>query len=102
MDISIEGYERKFTSELFYKRDFFPFQINFMLYFDSKKPYKIFYASIASEILLIASTTTDLTNMLKRVNLLLIQKKKQGSECTRIIFIEKDVYKLQCICVAVF
>ena len=74
-----------------------------MLYFDSKKPYKIFYASIASEILFIARTTTDLINMLKRVNLLLIQKKKQVSECTRIIFIEKDnKYILQCICVAVF
>ena len=73
-----------------------------MLYFDSKKPYKIFYASIASEILLIARTTTDLINMLKRVNLLLIQKKKQGSECPHIIFIEKDAYTLQCICVAVF
>ena len=73
-----------------------------MLYFDSKKPYKIFYAPIASEILLIARTRTDLINMLKRVNLFFIQKKKQGSECPRIIFIEKDVYTLQCICVVVF
>ena len=72
-----------------------------MLYFDIKKPYKIFYASIASEILLIARTTADLINMLKRVNLLLIQKKKQGSECPCIIFIEKDVYTLRCICCSI-
>ena len=59
----------KITPELFDKRDFSPFQINFMLYFDSKKPIKIFNAPIASEILLIARTTADLINILKRVNL---------------------------------
>ena len=59
----------KITPELFDKRDFFPFQINFMLYFDSKKPCKIFNAPFASESVLIVRTTTDLINMLKRVNL---------------------------------
>ena len=59
----------KITPELFDKKDFCPFQINFMLYFDSKKPCKIFNAPFASESLLIVRTTTDLTNMLKLVNL---------------------------------
>ena len=67
----------KFTRELFDKRDLFPFQINFILYFDSKKPCKIFNAPIASEILLIARTTTDLINMLKRVNLFWYRKESK-------------------------
>ena len=71
---SIEGYEMKFTSELFDERDFLFFP---MLYFDSKKPCKMFYASIASEILLFARTTTDLINMLKLVNLFWYRRKSK-------------------------
>ena len=75
LHISIEGYEMKFTSELFDKRDFLFFP---MLYFDSKKPCKIFYASIASEILLFARATTDLINMLKCVNLFWYRRKSKA------------------------
>ena len=53
---------------------------------------KIFYALIGSEILRITSTTTDLINMVRRVNLLLIQMKKQGSECTRVISLLKKIF----------
>ena len=50
-----------------------------MPYLDSNIPSKIFYALVGSEILRIAGTTTDLINMVARVNLLLIRMKKQGS-----------------------
>ena len=40
-------------------------------------PPKILYASFTSEVLCFAKTTTDLINMVTRVNILLIQMKKQ-------------------------
>lgn len=45
----------------------------------------ILYASVGSKILCTARKTTDLTNMLTRVNLLLIRMDKEGSECISII-----------------
>ena len=68
----------------------------------TKNHIKYFMLPLLLKFYLSPGQTTDLINMLKGVNLLLIQKKKRGSECTRIIFIAKDVYTLQCICVAVF
>ena len=56
-----------------------------MPYLDSNIPFKIFYASVGSEILCIARTTTDLINTVTRVNPFLIQMKKQGSECVHSI-----------------
>ena len=51
----------------------------------------MFYASLGSEVLRIARTMTDLINVIKRVNRLLIRMKKQGSKCTRIILLLKKI-----------
>ena len=48
-----------------------------MLYLDGNVPSKIFYASVGSKILPIARTTADLINIVKRVNLLLMQIKSK-------------------------
>ena len=78
--LSMEVHHRKFPTGLFDKRDAYPLYINCMSYLDSNIPSKIFNASIGSDILHIARTaTTDLINMVKRVNILLIEMKKQGT-----------------------
>ena len=71
----------------------FPFYINYMSYLDSNIPSKIFCASISSEVLRIARTTTDLNNMIKRVSHYLIRMKKQGSEYTRIVSSLRKIFK---------
>ena len=65
LDLSIEVHDTKCTTELFGKRDAFPFYINYMPHFDSNIPFRIFYASIGSEILLTPRIKTDLINMVK-------------------------------------
>ena len=45
-----------------------------------------------SKIIRIASTTTGLVNIVKRVNLLLIWLKKQGSECVLITDILEKIF----------
>ena len=62
-----------------------------MPYLDSNILSKIFYALVGSEILRIAGTTTDLINMVARVNLLLIRMKKQGNECAHITSLLKKI-----------
>ena len=54
--------------------------------------FKIYYASVGAEILRIARTSRYLINMVKRVKLLSIWTKKQGSECTRIISLLKKMF----------
>ena len=53
---------------------------------------KIFYASAGSDILRFARTTTDLINIATSVNLLLIEVKKQGGKCVRIISLLKKSF----------
>ena len=65
-DLAIEVNDRKFTTDLFNKRDAFPFYSNHMPDLDSNIPTKKFCRSIGSEIL----PTTDLINMRTHVNLL--------------------------------
>ena len=62
------------------------------IYLDSNKPFKIFYASFDSKNLCIVRTTTDLINMVTRVNPLWIPMKKQGSEYVCIISLLKKIY----------
>lgn len=64
-------------TNFFDKIDAFPFYINSMPYLDSNMLSKIFYASVGSEILRIARTTTDLIRMVICPNLLLIRMKEQ-------------------------
>ena len=45
-----------------------------------------------TEILCIASTTTDLINLVTRVKLLLIQMKKKGSKCVCIVLLLKKTF----------
>ena len=66
------------------KIDALLFYINGVPYLDSNISSNVYDASIGSEILHIARKATDLVNLVTRVNLLLIQRKKQDSECTRI------------------
>ena len=54
-------------------------------------PSKLIYASIGFEIIRIARAKTDLNNIIKRVNLLLIRMKNQGSEYTHIISLLKKI-----------
>ena len=77
LDLSVEVRDSKFSTELFDKRDNLSLYINHMPYLDSNVPPKIYYASIGSEIVCIARTTTDLINMVKRVNLLLLRMKSK-------------------------
>ena len=49
LNISIEVLYRKFTTELFDKRDAFHFNINCIPYLNSNIPSEIFYASIFSD-----------------------------------------------------
>ena len=75
--LSIEFHDTKFTTELFDKKDAFPFYINSMPYLDSNILSKIFYASTSPEILCITRATTVLINMVTYVDLLLTLMKKQ-------------------------
>ena len=123
-DLSIEVHDRKLTSKLNDKKCAFLRYNNRRLYFDSNIPIKIFYASIASEILRDARTVKDVIyapwaqdanwkyirrsedvlhifwtssvcsiyvlcpgGMVKRVEHLLMQMRKQGSECIFLSFI---------------
>lgn len=54
------------------------------------------YASISSEILRIARTTTDLANMVTWINLFLIRMKKLGSEWVCIIPLFKNILGKHC------
>ena len=63
-----------------------------MPYLNNDISSKIFYASASSDILHIARATTDLINMVTRVNLLLIRIKKQGSKCVHIISLLKEIF----------
>ena len=51
-----------------------------------------YYASVGSEIVHIARTTTDLINVVTTVKLLLIQMKKKGSECVRTMSLLKKFF----------
>ena len=62
-----------------------------MPYLDMKIPYKIFYPSTDSKILHIANPITDLINI-TCINLLM-QMKKQGSECSCIISTLKNIFR---------
>ena len=59
---------KKFKTKFFDKIDYFSFYINHMSYFISSK---MVYSSVSSEILLISGITTNLINMVTRVNLFL-------------------------------
>ena len=72
--------------------DAFPYYISRIPYLDSNIPSKIFRASLNFEILRIVTTRTDLSNMVKCVNLLLIPIKNQGSICARIISLLKEIF----------
>lgn len=85
-------YDRKYTTELFDKSDHSPFHINCMSYLDSNFPSRNFYASIGSAILCIVRTITDLSNMVKCINLLFIRMKEQGSECICTILLFKNIF----------
>ena len=78
MDLSLEVYDRTFTTKFFHKRDAFFFYINRMPYLDNNIPSEKSYASVGSQIFCVGRTTTDL---LRRVNLLLIWMKKQSIKC---------------------
>ena len=88
----MEVHDRKFTAKLFDQRNTLPIYINHMPYLDRNIPSKIFYTSIGSEILNIVRITTDLVNMVTLVNRLLIQMKKKGNECTRIISLSNKIF----------
>lgn len=91
--LAIEIHHRKFTTELFDKRSYLmkdiPFhfisvvcRISTAIYHGKQ------FGSAGSKIL----TINDLINMVKRVNPLLMQMKRQGSECTRIISLLKKIF----------
>jgi len=92
LDISITIDNKRFSTKLYDKRDSFPFYINRVPFLESNIPSKIFYASVSSEILRIARTTSDLHNLIPRVNSLLHRMKTQGSECIQIISLLKKLY----------
>ena len=92
LDLSIELHDKKFTADLFDKRDAFPIYINRIPWLDNNIPSQMFYASIDFEILHITRTTTYLINTVKRVGISLIQMKKQCSECTRITSLLKKIF----------
>ena len=77
LDLPIEPHNIKFTTELFDKRNVFPFYINRMPYLDSNTPSEIHYAAIGSENLGIARTAAERINMVIRVNLLSIRMKNR-------------------------
>ena len=74
----MEVHDRKFATKLLGKKGTFPIYINHMSYLGSNMLSKIFYASVGSEVLHIARTTTDLINIMSTVNVLLIWMKKAG------------------------
>ena len=67
-----------------------------MPYFDSLMPSKMFYASICFEILRIASTNSELFNLVVRDNLWLIQMKKHCSECAHVTQLLKKIFEKHC------
>ena len=67
LGLSIEVHNKKFTTNFFDKRDAFLFHINRIPYLTSRNNLKILYASIGSEILPIARTTSNLINKLTLV-----------------------------------
>ena len=51
VELSTEVCDKQYTTELFDKRDLFPFYINRMPYLDKNIPAKIFYASVGPKFL---------------------------------------------------
>ena len=67
------------------------FNINCMPYLDSNIRSKIFYPSVASEILSFTRITTNLINLVIGVNNLFIRMEKQCSECPHITLLLKKI-----------
>ena len=95
LDLPLEVHDRKFTTDLFDKRNAFPFLISCTSYLDSNILSNIFYASVGSEILHIAIKATDLINIVTGINILLIRIKKQESVSTRTLSLfKKDLWEI--------
>lgn len=90
LDLSMEVHDRKLTTDLFDKRDFFPFYINPMSYLDSNILSRKCFASFCSAILRIEKTTINPLDMVTRFNFLLM---RQGSECTCIVSLLEKIFR---------
>ena len=79
MDIESTISDKQFVLKLYDKRDAFPFTIVRMPYLCNNIPSKIFYATIESEILRIASCSTKKDNFISSCKQLLERMHKQGA-----------------------
>ena len=78
MDLKISIENNKFITNLYDKRDYFPFCIVRMPYIDSNIPSKIFYSSFGAEILRYARNTSKVEVFLNTCKNLLVRMLKQG------------------------
>ena len=79
LDLDIKIVNRKFVFSLYDKRDAFPFSIVRLPYCSSNMPSKIFYSSIAAEILRIGRTSSVADDFTEKSKILLERMTKQGA-----------------------
>ena len=91
MDLESTISDKQFILKLYNKCDAFPFTIVRMPYLCSNIPSKIFYATIGSEILRIASCTTKKEDFISSSIQLLERMNKQGA-VTKLV--KKELQKL--------
>ena len=84
LDLDIKIVNNQFTIKLFDKRDSFPFSIVRMPFLSSNMPSKIFYSSLAAEILRIGRTTTTINDFCHSVSNIIVRMSRQGAKIMRI------------------
>ena len=83
---------KKFKTQLYDKRDTFPFSIVRMSHLDSYIPLNIYYTSISSEIVGFVRTTSEINAFVTLSNGLLKKMQKQGSKHRSIISMLKKIF----------
>ena len=96
LDLDIKIVNRKFVFSLYDKRDAFPFSIVRLPYCSSNMPSKIFYSSIAAEILRIGRTSSAVDDFTIKSKILLERMTKQGAVRHRVDTILSKTFNAHC------
>ena len=84
LDLMICIENNKFNTNLYDKRDDFPFSVVRMPYLDSNIPSKILYSSFGAEVLRYARNTSKIEVFLDNCNNLILRMVKQGGRIERL------------------
>ena len=84
LDLDVKINSNKFQLKLFDKRDAFPFSIVRMPYLSNNMPSTIFYSTLCSELLRIATCTTEKASFICSAKTLLDRMISQGAQMHRL------------------